>query len=202
MNARKHPSRVRRHAEERLDADAGIVEEQIERAQAEAAPERPAFPAAASAEDADALLVGVPLETDAIEVVDDTLPTEAAPVEEEPAYFAPTDPVITSDSHGTLEVLGGFTPTALSDLGVEPPAEEDGGGMLMPGDEALAEAVRRELREDAATTDLHVWVEVEDGVVHLSGRVEGMEDVENAEAVAAAVPGVREVIEELEVATL
>jgi hypothetical protein len=197
MKSRKYPSRVRRHAEERLDAAAGIIEEQVESAQAEAPPEAPVFPAAV--EDANALLVGVPLETDDINVVDDTLPTEDAPVEEEPAYFAPTDPVITSDRHGTLQVLGGFAPTSLAEMDVEPSSAEENGGA--PGDEALADAVRRELREDAATTDLRIQVEVEGGVVYLSGRVAGMEDVENAEAVAAAVPGVRDVVEDLEVAS-
>jgi osmotically-inducible protein OsmY len=72
----------------------------------------------------------------------------------------------------------------------------------LPGDEALAEAVRRELKEDAATTSLAVDVFVRRGVVHLRGWVPDMDDVDNAEAVAERVPGVREVVDELEVPTI
>ena len=71
-----------------------------------------------------------------------------------------------------------------------------------PGDEALASAIRRELREDATTTDLPLGVAVRRGVAYLRGRVAGPEDAENAEAVAARVPGVVEVVERLEVACL
>jgi osmotically-inducible protein OsmY len=65
-----------------------------------------------------------------------------------------------------------------------------------------ADAIRRELREDAATTDLVIEVVVEQGIARLRGRVPGLEDADNAEAVAARVPGLRDVVEELEVATL
>ena len=60
--------------------------------------------------------------------------------------------------------------------------------------------MRRELLEDAATTDLRVEVEVRDGVVRLRGTVQDVVDAENAEEVAARVPGVDEVLEELRVA--
>jgi len=42
--------------------------------------------------------------------------------------------------------------------------------------------------------------EVIDGVVHLGGTVTDIDDGENAEAVAAAVPGVTEVVDETEIA--
>jgi osmotically-inducible protein OsmY len=70
------------------------------------------------------------------------------------------------------------------------------------GDEGIADAVRRELREDASTTDLGLDVEVREGVVYLRGEVPLLEDAENAEAVAATVPGVIEVVDETEVAGL
>ncbi len=70
------------------------------------------------------------------------------------------------------------------------------------GDEALADAIREELREDASTADLTIVVAVRNGVAHLRGRVSDLEDAENAEAVAARVVGVREVVEELEVANV
>ena len=71
-----------------------------------------------------------------------------------------------------------------------------------PGDEAIADAIRRELREDALTTDLTIRVTVRDGVAHLRGSVPSLDDAESAEEVAGRVPGVREVIEELDVAGL
>lgn len=112
-------------------------------------------------------------------------------------YTPPSDPVITSDRHGRTQVLGGFESDAMSAIEVEPSASD-----AVPGDEALADAIRRELSEDAATADLPIHVVVRRGIAHLRGRVAGPEDVDTAEEVASRVPGVREVVEELEVAAL
>jgi osmotically-inducible protein OsmY len=110
-------------------------------------------------------------------------------------YEPPTDPVVTTNARGEAVVLGGFGTDA--EVPVEASAQDG-----LPGDEALADAIRQELREDAATTDLQILVAVRRGVAHLRGRVSGPEDAENAEAVAARVPGIREVVEELDVASL
>jgi osmotically-inducible protein OsmY len=91
-------------------------------------------------------------------------------------------------------MLGGFELESDEDVEVEPSAMDS-----QPGDEALADAVRRELAEDAATTDLTITVVVRNGVVHLLGAVPDLDDADNAEAVAARVPGVVEVLEELDV---
>jgi len=136
----------------------------------------------------------VPLETDESDVVDDTVYDDLPPVEPDPAYFAPTDPVTDSDQQGNLQVLGGWTPTSMSSDEVDPSAEDN-----QPGDEALADAIRREIQENAETTDLRVDVSVERGVAHLRGTVPSLEDAEAAEAVASQVPGVREVSEELDI---
>jgi osmotically-inducible protein OsmY len=109
-------------------------------------------------------------------------------------FFPPTDPVITSGSQGEAKVLGGFSATSDQAVQVDRSASD---GKL--GDEAIAEAVQRELNEDAATTDFKLQVTVRDGVVRLRGRVPDVVDAENAEAVAARVPGVREVDEQLDV---
>jgi osmotically-inducible protein OsmY len=85
----------------------------------------------------------------------------------------------------------------MASIDVEPSAED-----THPGDEALLEAVRRELKKDAATTSLDIDVFVRHGIVHLRGWVPGAEDVDNAEAVAERVPGVREVVDELELPVL
>jgi len=108
-------------------------------------------------------------------------------------YVPPVDPVRRSDN----ELLGGFQFTAMDD-DREMHTEVVGG----PADAALTEAVLLELRQDAATTYLRLQVATEEGVVRLRGTVDDILDAENAEAVAARVPGVREVIDETEVRRL
>jgi osmotically-inducible protein OsmY len=117
--------------------------------------------------------------------------------EADPVYFPPTDPVLTANAAGNMEVLNGFAPTADDDLTAAPSTLDD-----VPGDEALEEAIQRELRQDAATTDLRISVVVREGVAHLHGTVPGLDDAENAEDVAARIPGVVDVIEELNVEQL
>ncbi len=106
-------------------------------------------------------------------------------------YVPPTDPVGTD-----TEVIGGFGSSSMDSIEVDRSSD----GTL--GDEAIRDAVLRELREDAATTALVLEVEVDAGVVRLFGRVADLVDVEHAEEVAARVPGVMEVIEELVVENL
>jgi hypothetical protein len=107
-------------------------------------------------------------------------------------WHPPTDPVVEVDPRGNAKVLGGFAADSMD-------APVEGSMTRGQGDEAIADAVRRELREDAATTDLDVRVEVEDGIVRITGRVSELQDAENAEAVAARLPEVREVIDDIEV---
>ena len=110
-------------------------------------------------------------------------------------YVPPTDPVVSLDERGNVHVLGGFSPTS-EEVDVERSAD----GRL--GDEALAEAVLIELREDALTTDLQIHVHVRNGIAHLRGRVADVDEAEAAEEVARRVPGLEDVVEELEVAGL
>lgn len=107
-------------------------------------------------------------------------------------FVPPTDPPLERDAQVVLRILGGFGLSALDDVSVDESASDP-----ILGDEALAEAIRRELREDAATTALNIDVEVWDGVAHLRGMVAGPEDAEAAEAVAARVPGLAEVADDL-----
>ena len=116
--------------------------------------------------------------------------------EEDTSYSPPTDPVVTTDRHGNTRVLGGFSSSSMDSVAVERSSD----GTL--GDEAIAEAILRELREDAATTALEIDVRVVNGVAHLRGAVTDIVDSENAEEVAARVPGVTEVVDELRVSTL
>lgn len=103
-------------------------------------------------------------------------------------YTPPIDPVGTN-----WQVIGGLQSSSMESVEVERSSD----GTL--GDEAIAEAVRRELLEDSATTDLDVRVTVREGIVRLHGRVPYLEDAESAEEVASRVPGVLEVREELEI---
>jgi osmotically-inducible protein OsmY len=104
------------------------------------------------------------------------------------AYVPPIDPVGT-----TREVIGGFETSSMDDV---PVARSEYGGL---SDDSIADAIRRELREDSATSDLDIQVHVRDGMVHLRGKVMTIDDAENAEAVASRVPGVKEVRELLDV---
>jgi osmotically-inducible protein OsmY len=114
--------------------------------------------------------------------------------EGEEAYVPPTDPPVTPDA----EFLNGFQITAMDDDSTDVERSSDGS----IGDEALIDAVKRELAEDASTTDLDVGVSVRNGVVRVRGRVPTLTDAENVLAVAERVPGAVEVIDALEVETV
>jgi len=118
---------------------------------------------------------------------------EAVEGDSDAAYFPPTDPVIRAGADGEPEIAGGFAASA-------EPAAPDRSSDGRIGDEGLADAVRDALALDASTADLRLSIDVESGVVHLRGTVAGIEDGENAEAVASAVTGVAEVVDETELA--
>jgi osmotically-inducible protein OsmY len=111
-------------------------------------------------------------------------------------YFPPTDPVVEpSEGPEGLEIVGGFGSTSFD-------RREQGAPGETRGDEEISDLVRRELREDATTTDFDIEVETRAGIVFLRGTVETLDDAENVEAVASRVPGVLDVREELEVISL
>ena len=112
--------------------------------------------------------------------------------EEAIPYFPPTDPVIGEQmtEQDEVEVIGGFQPTSLY-------GDDNVDLRHLGDDERISDDVRRELREDATTTDLRVTVETRGRVVTLRGEVAALEDSDNAEAVAGRVAGVEEVRNEL-----
>jgi hypothetical protein len=131
-----------------------------------------------------------------------TYPREAVegpwePFDEDRPYFAPTDPVVKPNptSEQGLDVVGGFEPTAMDDVGL---IQQSTTGP-MPGDDEVKAAVVRELREDAMTTDLELRVAVHDGDVTLRGVVTTLDESEAALEVAGRVEGVGNVLDEIEV---
>ncbi len=130
---------------------------------------------------------------------DDVGPTDVmeSGSESEP-FFPPTDPVVlpTTRERQGIEVIGGFAPTSEDDVSEpldHPPA-------VFHSDDEIAEDVRSALRRNASTTNLVIAVGVRRGIAYLRGQVQSLEDIEEAEAVVASVPGVLDVREELEVA--
>ena len=63
---------------------------------------------------------------------------------------------------------------------------------------AIEDAIRRELSEDSATNGLDLEVTVRRGIARLRGIVPDVIDAENAMEVASRVPGVLDVLDELE----
>jgi hypothetical protein len=115
-------------------------------------------------------------------------PMEAADSAE--PYMAPTDPpVVPKGGPDNIEVAEGFAGTSEG-------AEERAG---VPGDDEITARVKDLLRIDAATSTLDLDVETVDGVVYLRGTVPGFEDTDVAAEVAARVPGVVDVVDEMTV---
>lgn len=124
--------------------------------------------------------------TDVIEVVD-----------EGEIYFPATDPVVepVQESLQHLEVVGGDAPTGM-DIPVD---NEDVPDRFHQGDDELTQDVYAALQRDGMTTDLDIRVYVRNAVVHLHGVVNSLDEAEAAEEVAARVPGIVEVEEELDI---
>lgn len=151
--------------------------------------------AGASADEIEPSLVDQELLNDPMAASGPSSSADDAVSDGDEVYVPPTDPVVAPDDRGGVEMLGGFSETAIDGVAPLPSASD---GRL--GDEAIEDAVRAALRRDSATTDLRINVLVRGGVAHLRGQVADLDDAENAEDVASRVPGVREVVEELTVA--
>jgi DnaK suppressor protein len=109
-------------------------------------------------------------------------------------YFPPTDPPVRMRRESDeLEVASGFMSTALDDD--EPGVQEEQDIGVPGGDEALVERVLENLKEDARTTHLNLYVSVFNGVVVLTGTVQDNLDSDSAVEVAGDTPGVEDVID-------
>ena len=125
--------------------------------------------------------------------LDETQDDPGASAENAEPYFPPTDPVV-RETDGPPRIEGGFADTSMDGVARAPRTHVGG-----PADEALADDVRRALRRDAATADLELEVAVADGVATLRGRVSDLTDTDSALAVAGRVPGIADVVDEIEV---
>ncbi len=162
-------------------------------------------PAVAFDQDAmrDAISEGmeVPLELDPDFTGDVGTTDSQLSAEEGIPYFPPTDPVVRTeddtDDPESLEIVGGFAESAMDE-------DVDPATVLPSMYDDLAEAVMREFRQDAITADLAAGIRItaRGGVVTLTGRVETLEDADEAAGVAERVDGVVEVREELDVTLL
>ncbi len=120
-------------------------------------------------------------------------------VENGATYFPPTDPPTgRADDNDGFTILSGFADSSTDTFSANADELEDDSNRLVTDDE-LADVVRRELREDAVTTDLDIRVTAVGSTVILRGEVDTLEDAENAEAIANEVPSVVEVLEELRI---
>jgi hypothetical protein len=136
-----------------------------------------------------------PISGDKIDIVGTNDPIEAA--ENGEPYFPPTDPVVwpSTTSDEDIEIKGGWAPSA-----EETPIFQDYHETVQHGDDEITDMVLRELALDAATADLKIDVETVDGMVYLRGRVGSLQEEQTVEEVASRVPGVDEVVDELEIA--
>lgn len=79
---------------------------------------------------------------------------------------------------------------ALACACTEAPAQDKGAGFE---DARISERVTHLLDTDPMLKDMRIWVETRDRVVHLSGLVHSMAQVQRAEALARRIEGVAEV---------
>jgi hypothetical protein len=139
----------------------------------------------AGLDEEDVAALGLESDTDRTDITDD--PLIAADYAE--PYIAPTDPPVVPGGRDTIEVAQGFAGTS----------EGAEGRAGAPGDDEITERVRGLLRTDAATSTLNLHVHTVDGVVHLRGMVQSLDDTDLAAEVAARVPSVVDVVDGMQV---
>jgi hypothetical protein len=114
--------------------------------------------------------------TDALEAVRDAEP-----------YTPPTDPPVLPGGQEGIHVATGF---GLS------PDEEAASDAYPQGDEDIRDEVVRLLAENSDTSTLSLNVDVNGGVVRLTGPVPSLLDAERAITVATYAPGVVDVVDD------
>lgn len=113
-----------------------------------------------------------------------------------PPDVPPIDPPILPEGPDDAEVAGAIDDDEDEELDED---DDDDVADAALGDDEITAHVRRLLRTDSATSMLRIHVSTVDGVVTLRGRVQTLEDTDNAAEVASRVPYVVDVVDELEV---
>jgi hypothetical protein len=121
--------------------------------------------------------------------------------EEGLTYVPPIDPpVVPSESSPEgAEIAAGFGVSALDGT-----YDEDHHSSILPGEDEMTARIREALLADSTTTQFaeHLAIASRNGVVHVRGVVEDVDDTDNVIAVIERVEGVVEVVDELEVQVL
>lgn len=115
-------------------------------------------------------------------------------------YVPPDDPpILPSDDPQGIEIAAGFA----KESQFEDPRGEDVPERLAGGDWDLQARIESVLHKSSLTNQMtEVWVEVEDGIVYLSGKVETLDDIDVVCSVVQQIDGVVDVEEELIVTSL
>jgi hypothetical protein len=112
-------------------------------------------------------------------------------------YTPPTDPPVVPGGAENAEIGAGFAPS-MEDTD---PDELDLPDTVDNNDWDLVEDIKEALRLNSETHHLDdIHIEVEDGVVTVRGTVDTMDDLGRAEEIISDLPGVRDVISEVELA--
>lgn len=111
------------------------------------------------------------------------------PTENPEPWMAPTDPPVVPGGRDNIMIADGFASSS----------DDIVWRNTQPGDEEITQYVRQALHMDAATTTLALQVRTADGVVYLHGAVQNLDDTDAALEIAARVPGVVDVIDEMSV---
>jgi BON domain-containing protein len=121
--------------------------------------------------------------------------------EEGLTYVPPIDPpVVPSEtSREGAEIAAGFGVSALDET-----YDEDHHSSILPGEDEMAARIREAVLADSTTTQYaeHLAIASRNGVVHVRGVVDDVDDTDNVIAVIERVDGVVEVVDELQVRVL
>ena len=115
-------------------------------------------------------------------------------------WVPPIDPpVVASDNPEGVEIAAGFAVSAL-----DTPYDLDDRQEVLQSEDEMSNRVREALRADSSTTGYAGVLEIdtEGATVTIRGVVEDLEDEDNIVAVASTVTGIKDVVDELEVAGL
>lgn len=115
-------------------------------------------------------------------------------------YVPPDDPpILPSDDPQGIEIAAGFA----KESQFEDPRGEDVPERLVGGDWDLQARIESVLHKSSLTNQMtEVQVEVEDGIVYLSGKVDTLDDIDVVCSVIQQIDGVVDVEEELIVTSL